>query len=48
MELMKEQGQGMPNRPFIAIKSRTTDAKLVDSVWIGILNIDKKRVNHCH
>ena len=44
---MKEQGQSMTSRPFVGIKSQPENIKLFESVWIGILDLDKKKVDHC-
>ena len=48
LEMIKEQSDPIANRPFLAIKSLTTNNDLIDSVWIGILDINSKRVTHCH
>ena len=44
---MKEQAQAMTSRPFVGLKSKPENNKLLESVWIGILDIDKKKVCHC-
>ena len=44
-ELIKEQNDPICNRPFLGI--RKSDDK-IDSVWIGILDINEKRVTDCH
>lgn len=48
MELIKEQNCPISSKPFLGIKSLTTNNDLIDSVWIGILDINSKRVTQCH
>ena len=41
LELLKEHSQNKPTRPFLAIKSNIDNKDIVESIWIGVLDLDK-------